>query len=213
MDDLKDTYINSLYAPETADMIRARKYIADMDFPIHISPAEGRLLQILIKMSGVKNCVEIGTLGGYSSLWISDALPQGGHLYTCEHDPKRLDMAKRTLSGRDNVTIVEGDANETLPALSEKHGEFDMVFIDADKISYLNYLDWAERSVKTGGLIVADDTLLKGSVYLPELPYRIRQSTCDKIKLFNKRLADPKKFDSILIPTNAGLTVAIKRDR
>lgn len=211
MTDLKTDYINELYATETPAMIAARSLIAQNDFAIHINPYEGRILQMLIKMTGVKKCVEIGTLGGYSSLWIADALPADGQLFTCEHDEKRLKLAHQTLDNHDRVTIIEGDANETLPALAKSHGPFDMVFIDADKISYLNYLDWAETAIRKGGLIVADDTLLKGGVYMDELPYRVRQSTCDKIKDFNRRLSNRSKFDSILLPTAAGLSIAIKQ--
>ncbi len=211
MTDLKTDYIQNLHAVETPDMIAARKRIHDNDFPIHVTPMDGRILQVLVRMADIKTCVEIGTLGGYSSLWIADALPEDGHLYTCEHDEKRLKLAEATLGSRQNTTIVKGDANETLPALAEQHGPFDMIFIDADKISYLNYLDWAEKNIRKGGLIVADDTLLKGSVYMHELPYRVRASTRDQLKEFNIRLADTKKYDSIIIPTVAGLSIAVKR--
>lgn len=210
LENLKKQYIEQLYACETKEIAAARHRIATQDFPIHISPTEGRLLQLIIKMSGVKTIVEIGTLGGYSSLWLADALPEDGHLYTCEHDPKRLKMAQATLSDRKNITLVAGDAKETLPELAKSHGPFDMVFIDADKKSYLHYLDWAEQAIRKDGLVIADDTLLNGAVYLDELPGRVRRSTCDTLRLFNTRLADNNRYDSLLWPTDAGLTIAIK---
>ena len=86
-----------------------------------------------------------------------------------------------------------------------------MVFIDADKKSYLQYLDWADQYIRPGGLIIADDTLLKGAVYLEELPYRIRKTTKDTLVEFNARLADTTQYDSILWPTDAGLTIAVKK--
>ena len=212
MDKCALAYIEKLYAVETPAMTDTRARIKAQDFSVHISPYEGRLLQTLIHLGNIKNCVEIGALGGYSALWLSDALKiTGGHLYTCEHDEKRLKMVQETLSAIDNVTILAGDAAETLPAFSKQHGSVDMVFIDADKKSYLTYLDWAEKNVRSGGLIVADDTLLKGSVYMEELPYRVRQSTCDTLKTFNKRLSNPARYTSILLPTDAGLTIAVKK--
>ena len=116
-----------------------------------------------------------------------------------------------TLDPIENITIVEGDASLTLPELAKDHGPFDMVFIDADKKSYLTYLDWAEEHIRPGGLIVADDTLLKGAVYMDELPYRVRRSTKDSLVKFNQRLADPEKYTSILLPTDAGMTIAVKK--
>jgi predicted O-methyltransferase YrrM len=208
--DLRTKYIEQLYAVETPEIVTARENIAAHDFPIHISPAEGRLLQLIIKMAGVKSIVEIGTLGGYSALWLADALPADGHLYTLEHDEKRQKLAKDGLSNRENITLIPGDAKETLPALSEKHGAFDMVFIDADKKSYLEYLDWADTGIRKGGLIIADDTLLEGAVYLDELPGRVRRTTRDTLRAFNERLADRSRYDSLLWPTDAGLTIAIK---
>ena len=205
-------YINELYAPETDQIRAARERISKEDFSVHISPYEGKLLQTLIHIGRVKTCVEIGTLGGYSALWLAQALgSNNGHLYTCEHDDKRLKMAHTTLKDVKNVTIVEGDAAETLPELGRRLTKIDMVFIDADKKSYLTYLDWAERVLQPGGIIVADDTLLKGSVYKKDLPYRVRASTCNTLKEFNLRLADPKYYTSILLPTDAGLTIAVKK--
>lgn len=208
--DLKTQYIEQLYACETPDMVAARENIAAHDFPIHISPAEGRLLQLIIKMAGVKSIVEIGALGGYSALWLADALPPGGHVYTLEHDEKRQELARASLSDQENITLIPGDAKETLPALSQKHGPFDMVFIDADKKSYLDYLNWTDTGIRHGGLIIADDTLLEGAVYLDELPGRVRRTTCDTLRAFNERLADRSRYDSLLWPTDAGLTIAIK---
>jgi len=107
---------------------------------------------------------------------------------------------------------MQGDALGQLHALEDK-APFDMVFIDADKRQYLDYLDWAEKNIRKGGLIAADNTLLSGAVFLKEdepLPARIRQSTNEIMKTFNARMADPKKYCSILLPTTDGMTVAVK---
>lgn len=206
----KTDYIRNLYAPETEDMIAARTRITENDFPIFIDAIDGKLISTLMAASNVKTAVEIGTLGGYSTLWLAEGIDELGHIYTCEHDDKRYKLAQQTLKDKENITIVKGDAKETLVDLGVEKGSFDMVFIDADKKSYLIYLDWAEKYIKKGGLIIADDTLLEGAVYMNELPGRVRKSTCEALKTFNARLADPKKYKSLLLPTKAGLTIALK---
>ena len=207
----KIEYIQNLYAIETTDMQAARERITENDFSIFIPPIEGKLMSLLVTLADIKSIVEIGTLGGYSTLWLAQNLPQDGHIFTCEHDEKRAALAQQTLAPFPNITLVKGDANETLISDIQPHGLFDMIFIDADKPSYLNYLDWAEKNIRKGGLIIADDTLLKGSVYMKELPPRIRQSTKDTVTQFNERLANTQNYHSILLPTQAGLTIAVKK--
>ena len=125
----KDHYIETLYAAETAEMAETRKRIHADHFPIHISAIEGKLLHTLIKAAKIKTCVEVGTLGGYSSLWLARALGDDGHLWTCEQDEKRLSLAKETLASHENVTLVAGDAKKKLPPLGEKNGPFAIIFI------------------------------------------------------------------------------------
>ena len=206
----KKDYIRHLYAPETSNMTAARTRIEQNDFPIFIDAIDGKLLSILMQMNNVKTCIEVGTLGGYSTLWLAEGLAPGGHIYTCEHDEKRFEMARVALDTEDNITLIKGDAKDTLLPLGEEKGPFDMIFIDADKKSYHLYLDWAEKYIRKGGLIVVDDTLLEGAVYMDHLPGRVRKSTAETLKAVNKRLADPAKYKSILLPTDAGLTIALK---
>ena len=106
-----------------------------------------------------------------------------------------------------NIKAINGDAIEILDNLDS---EFDMIFIDADKINYVNYLNWAEKHIRFGGLIVADNTLLSGAVYKNELPYRIRKTTKNIMKEFNLRLSNNKKYTSILLPSTDGITIALK---
>ena len=104
---------------------------------------------------------------------------------------------------------VWGDALDVLPQLS-KEGPFDMVFIDADKLNYLRYLDWAEENVRKGGLIVGDNTFLFDAVWRDDPVDRVRQTARDAMRDFNRRLADPQKYCGILLPTQEGMTVALK---
>lgn len=202
-------YIRDLFAPENEAQIHARNSTHDANDQISIHPEEGKLLQVLMKLAGVKKAVEIGALSGYSALWIADALPPGGHLYTFEKDAARAARARENLKCAD-ITLVEGEALKMLPTIESK-GPFDLVFIDADKLNYAHYLDWAEKNVRAGGLIVGDNTLLFDAVWRNDLPDRVRQTAREAMREFNARLADPAKYTSILLPTAEGMTIAVKK--
>ena len=208
-------YIKQLYAPQDAllDAICAELERANM--AIQIGAEEGRLLQLLIAMNNVKTIVEIGTLAGYSTIWMARALPEDGHIYTINRDEKHIKMAKNNFAKcecGEKITMLEGDAHKMLPMLVGK--EIDMIFIDADKISYNDYLDFAEENLRVGGLIIADNVLLGGSVAdnSPPSNHRVAApTTWNNMRRFNERLADKSKYNSTIIPTSDGLTVAIKR--
>ncbi len=210
--DRKQNYIKNLFAPEDNNLLKALERTKKTTEPIQISPTDGKFLQLIIKLGSIKNIVEIGTLGGYSSLWISKALPNDGHLYTIELDDERFALAQKSLKNISNITQLHGNAKKILPTLEDK-APFDMIFIDADKRQYNDYLDWAELHIRKGGIIIADNTLLSGSLWLEEneeLPYRIKRSTVEMMKKFNARLADPQKYCGTLLPTKDGITLAVK---
>ena len=205
-------YIRKLYAPQDALLESIDALLARLRIHINIGAEEGKLLQLLIGLHGARKIVEIGTLAGYSAIWMARALPEDGHLYTINKDPEHIAMAAHFFEQSDvkkRITMLEGDAHDVLPKLNGK-GPFDMVFIDADKISYNDYLEWTEAQVRPGGLIVADNTLLFGSMGLAEPPHEVAPATWHAMRLFNERLADPQKYFSLLIPTQEGLTVAVK---
>ncbi len=181
--------------------------------PIHIRPEEAKLLQFLIKTSGIKTIVEIGTLAGYSAISMARALPDDGHLYTIEKDETRLNMARESLDKSDvknKISLIHGDAILKLQSLESK-APFDMIFIDADKRIYLDCLDWAEKNIKKGGLIIGDNSFLFGAVYDDEgLEMRVRKTTVENMKEFNLRLADNKKYATTIIPSKQGMTIAYK---
>jgi len=205
-------YIRSLYAPQDALLERIDAALHAMGMPIHIGAEEGRLLQMLIALHGTRTIVEIGTLAGYSTLWMARALPENGHIYTIDKDPRHCAMAREFIAQSDmqeRITQLEGDAHSVLAQLSAK-GPFDMVFIDADKISYSDYLDWAERNIRKGGLIVADNTLLFGSMGQDAPPPDMAPTAWHNMRRFNERLANRNKYSGTIIPTQEGLSVAIK---
>jgi len=205
-------YIRSLFAPEDNELIEIEERIKKNTDPIQIYPEEGKVLQFLIKASNIKSIVEIGTLAGYSTIWMARALPKDGHIYTIEKDEARFQLAELTFknsASKDKITLIHDDASKALDKL-EKNAPFDMIFIDADKLHYLDYLDWTEKNIKIGGLIIADNTLLSGAVHMDELPRRIRPTTAKNMKIFNQRLSDPNKYCSIMLNTSDGMTIALK---
>lgn len=216
----KTDYIRQVFAPETPALQSVRAALSDPADKISIAPQEGRLLQLLARLCHARKIVEVGTLGGYSALWMADALPEDGKIFTLEKDERRAEMAAKHFAAHDKakkITLVTGDALESLPKLSPE-GPFDMVFIDADKQGYANYLDWAEKNVRKGGLIVGDNTFLFGTVWqaAPDKDAEtshgnaLRMSAWRAMRDFNARLADPERYQSILLPTAEGMTVAMK---
>jgi len=133
---------------------------------IQVSPPQGRLLQLLVRLLGARKILEFGTLGGYSSILLARALPEGGRLITLEAKPEYAEVARRSIERAgvaDKVEVRVGPALEALPGL-EGEGPFDLVFIDADKVNTPNYFAWALDRTRPGGLIVADNVVRGGTL-------------------------------------------------
>ncbi|WP_055587642.1 O-methyltransferase [Peterkaempfera griseoplana] len=135
---------------------------------INVAPNQGKLLHLLALSHGARSVLEIGTLGGYSTIWLARALPEDGSLVTLEVDPRHAEVARGNIAQAglaDRVELIQGPALETLPRLAERgHGPFDMVFVDADKPSTPEYFRWALRLSRPGTLIVVDNTVRGGAV-------------------------------------------------
>ena len=136
--------------------------------PIDVPPNEGKLLHIWALMIGARNILEIGTLGGYSTIWLARALPPAGRLITLEADPKHAEIAQTNFARAGLADIVElrlGPALDTLPKLAaEGRGPFDLIFIDADKPNNPQYFSWALKLSRRGSLIIIDNVVRKGAV-------------------------------------------------
>ncbi|MDQ6773991.1 MAG: O-methyltransferase [Candidatus Dormibacteraeota bacterium] len=164
-----DAYVNRLVVPSdrTLEAVLAATAAAGLP-PIQVSPSQGRLLQILARLSGARAILEIGTLGAYSTIWMARALPSGGELVTLEADPRHAAVARANLvqAGLEGiVSVVEGRAQDTLAEIAASgRSPFDMVFIDADKTGYPEYFRWALRMTRAGSLIVADNVIRGGAV-------------------------------------------------
>lgn len=174
---------------------------------ISISTTEGKLVAHFVRESGCKKFVEIGTLTGYSSLWILEGMGAEGKLFTLEKDPVHAAIARETLKGL-LTEVIEGDARKKLEELSAQ-GPFDGVFIDGNKSAYLDYLNWAEKNIRPGGLILADNVFLSGAVWGAEVSHFSKKQV-EVMQEFNRRLSDVKKFRTIFVPTSEGLAVAEK---
>lgn len=137
---------------------------------IHVSPNQGKFLHLLARACRAERVLEVGTLAGYSAIWLARALPPGGRLVTLELDPHHARVARANLAaaGLDGVAeVVEGPAHESLAKLDEAE-PFDLVFVDADKQSYPAYLRQALRLTRPGGVIVADNVVRDGAVVDPD---------------------------------------------
>ena len=164
-----DVYIEGLLVPPDPVLEAAIKATTDAGLPLHqVAPNQGKLLAVLARAIGARRILEIGTLAGYSTIWLARALPPGGSLLTLEADPAHAEVARANLARAGLAGVVEvriGRGLDTLPQLAaEGRGPFDLVFIDADKPSYTAYLDWAIRLARPGSLIIADNVVRNGAV-------------------------------------------------
>lgn len=164
-----DEYIEQALLPADAALDAAQQASAAAGLPaISVSPAQGKLLHLIVRMIAARRVLEIGTLGGYSAIWMARALPPGGRLVTLELDPRHAAVARRNIAAAglsEAIAVREGRALELLPTIAAEAREpFDLVFIDADKPSNAEYFDWALRMTRPGGVIVVDNVVRRGAV-------------------------------------------------
>jgi caffeoyl-CoA O-methyltransferase len=202
-------YLAGVYQPEDEFLrdVRARSEQAGLP-DIQVAALDGRHLEVLARLSGARRAVEVGTLGGYSGVSILRGLPPDGVLDTFEIDPAHARVAEESFrragfAGRARIHL--GSAVEQLPKI-EAEGPFDLCFIDADKESYPQYLDWAARNLRRGGVLIADNVFLFGHLADQGTPNVALQS----MRAFHQRLASSGEFRATVIPTGEGLSVAVK---
>ncbi|MEU1260398.1 O-methyltransferase [Streptomyces chartreusis] len=164
-----DEYFSSQLSPDDEILLAALRDSEAAGLPaISVTATQGKLLQLLAQIQGARNILEIGTLGGYSTIWMARALPSDGRLISLEYSAKYAEVASRNIAraGLDKVVEVRvGPALESLPKLADENpAPFDLVFIDADKANNPHYVEWALRLTSTGSLIVVDNVVRGGRV-------------------------------------------------
>ena len=196
-------YANRVHAAHDAGLARA--FAVPEGIPaIQVGPGEGRMLHLLVQLAGAKKIVEVGTLVGYSAIQLATGMPAGGHLWTIEFEPHHAEVARGNLAAAgvaDRVTVLVGAGVDVLPTLVDK-GPFDVVFIDADKVSYAHYGTWAIANLRRGGLVIGDNAYLVGELMEDSDRGRAMRS-------FHELVAGA--CDSVCVPTPDGLVVGIKR--
>jgi len=169
--------------------------------PIQVTPPQGKLLWLLARVSGARTILEIGTLGGYSAIWLGRALPADGRLTTLEADPQHAEIARANLARAGLAHMVDvrlGPALESLPQLAaEGRGPFDLIFIDADKPSNPEYLAWAIKLARHGSLIIADNVVRNGAV----IDAASDDPSVQGIRRFNELLAAEPRLSATAIQT------------
>jgi predicted O-methyltransferase YrrM len=164
-----DNYISESLLSHDPTLEAALQASTEAGLPaISVTPSQGKMLHLLALAQGAKRILEIGTLGGYSTIWLARALPAGGQLITLEFEPKHAEVARANLARAevtDRIELRVGAALETLPQLSaEGLGPFDFIFIDADKENYPGYFEWAVKLSRRGTMIIADNVVRDGKV-------------------------------------------------
>lgn len=207
MDEQLARYATELFAAEDSILaaIRARHAEANLP-PIHISPDEGKLLQVLLRAIEATSVLEIGSLGGYSGVWLARALPAHGWLVTIEKDPRHAALARRAFAEaglETRVRLVEGVALDVLPTLTPG---FDAVFVDADKEPLAQYFEWSVKLLRRGGLLLCDNAFFHGSV----IDAADRSPQAEGVRAFNRLAASDPRVVSAVVSIRDGLVVGVK---
>ena len=199
-----DSYFGGLLAPvdEVLEAALAANHMAGLP-PISVTALQGKFLDFLVRISGARRVLEIGTLGGYSSIWLARALPVGGKLITLELDPHHAEVARGNLKRArllDRVEIRVAPAVDSLAALARESASatgFDLIFIDADKQSYPQYLAWSLKLARIGTVIVADNVVRQGKVIDP----KSRDANVQGVRRFTEMLASESRLSSTVLQT------------
>lgn len=207
MDAPLERYITELFAVEDPILTAIRVRHATLGLPpIHISQDEGKLLYVLLRAVRATTVLEIGSLGGYSGIWLARALPPAGRLITIEQDPRHAGFARRAFAEAglgSRVQLIEGAALDVLPTLRPG---FDAVFLDADKARLPQYFDWSVKLVRDGGLVLCDNAFFHGSVVDPA----DQSAETAGVRAFNRLAATDPRVVSAVVPIRDGLVVTVK---
>ena len=207
VDERLQRYIEELFAVEDSILARVRARHAEVDLPpIHISPDEGKLLNVLLRAAGARTVLEIGSLAGYSGIWLARALPPQGRLTTIEKDSRHATLARQAYAEAGvagQVQLLEGDARAVLRTLAPG---FDAVFVDADKEPMAEYFGESVRLLRVGGLLLSDNAFFHGAVVDPS----DRSAQAEGVRAFNRLAATDSRVVAAVIPIRDGVVVGVK---
>ena len=200
--DAVDRYFVDLFVPPDPALEEALRASNEAGLPaINVAPNQGKLLNLLARIQGARKILEVGTLGGYSTIWLARALPPDGKLITLEADPKHADVARANIERAGLSWIVNvrlGRALDTLPQIeAEGHGPFDLVFVDADKPSNPDYFAWALKLTRPGSVLIFDNVVRRAAVIDGDLSDPGVQGT----RRLNELLASDPRVDATAIQT------------
>ena len=194
--------------PVQRDILNHNKTLGDIQ-RMQISEVQGHFLQLIIKINNVKNCLEVGTFTGFSSLTMALALPNGGKLTTLDHDKKIVHVAKDFFKkgNLDNkIEIIISPALETLKKFTQEGKKFDLIFIDADKGNYKNYYELSLNLINEKSLIIFDNVLWHGEVFRKN----VTDEQTNIMREFNMYIKDDNRVEKIILPLGDGLTICRK---
>jgi len=213
-----DSYVENLFLPDDPALAAALAASAAAGLPeIAVSPAQGKLLTLLARAAAARRILEIGTLGGYSAICLARALPADGRLVTLELDPHHAGVARANIARAglaERVEVRVGPAVESLAQLAaEGAAPFDLIFIDADKPSYIAYLEGSLRLARPGALIIADNVVRYGRV----LDAASDDANAQGVRHFNERLAADPRLSAVILQTvgskgHDGFAIAVVND-
>jgi predicted O-methyltransferase YrrM len=200
--DTVDEYINSVLVPPDPALDSARQAAAAAGLPdIAVTPSQGKLLHLLARSQIARNILEVGTLAGYSTIWMARALPADGRLITLEFNAKHAEVARANIAHAglsDKVELREGPALESLPKIAaENRPPFDLIFIDADKENNAGYFDWALKLSRPGSLIFVDNVIRDGAVADP----KSKDPMVQGVRRLNEMLAKETRVIATTIQT------------
>lgn len=197
-----DQYLDKMLIPPDSTLKEALATASKAKLPaIQVSSVQGKLLHLLARIIGARNILEIGTLGGYSTIWMARALPEGGRIVTLEADPKHAEVARKNFarSGVENkVELRLGKALGTLPQVAaDGRGPFDMVFIDANKSNMPEYFEWSLKLTRVGSVIIADNVVREGAV----LEARSKDADIQGVRRFLEMVGKEKRVSGTALQT------------